>query len=498
MNNRSRLLPCPAPYVSACNTGSLPADLSAPARKTSRAPFLALLLVMGFILAPLTCQAVPSFARQTGLACIACHTQFPELNAFGRQFKLTGYTLAPTPSDLPPFAVMFQPSFTHTGKSQAGGAATGFSPNNNFALTQASLFYAGRLFGPYADKLFGPDGAALANKFGIFSQTTYDGVADRLHWDNTELRFSDVGEIAEKPVMYGVYLNNNPTLQDPWNTVPAWSFPYSQTGLGAQSPPSPLIDGALAQQVGGVGAFIFYDNSFYLDVAGYRTLSGPMQNSLGITPDGETQVTGFAPYWRAAYTKAVDNNSYEIGTFGLLTESYPGRDSSSGTDRILDIGFDAQAQFALESQDITFMASWIHEQQNWGASHNLGLAANPSDYLEKFKLTADYLYDKTYGFSAQYFATGGSTDAIVYGNTVPGALGSSATNSPASDGVVLALSWLPFNKNGGPDFWPKSNLKVSLAYTIYDRINGAHNNYDGAGANASDNNTLYLEVWVAF
>ena len=37
-------------------------------------------------------HAVPSFARQTGLACSACHTVFPELNAFGRAFKLHGYT----------------------------------------------------------------------------------------------------------------------------------------------------------------------------------------------------------------------------------------------------------------------------------------------------------------------------------------------------------------------------------------------------------------------
>ncbi|MEJ2687039.1 MAG: cytochrome C, partial [Gammaproteobacteria bacterium] len=38
-------------------------------------------------------NAVPSFARQTGLACMACHTVFPELTPFGRTFKLNGYTL---------------------------------------------------------------------------------------------------------------------------------------------------------------------------------------------------------------------------------------------------------------------------------------------------------------------------------------------------------------------------------------------------------------------
>ena len=39
-------------------------------------------------------SAVPSFARQTGMACTACHAQhFPILNSFGRAFKAGGYTM---------------------------------------------------------------------------------------------------------------------------------------------------------------------------------------------------------------------------------------------------------------------------------------------------------------------------------------------------------------------------------------------------------------------
>jgi hypothetical protein len=42
-------------------------------------------------------SAVPSFARQTGMACSACHSQhFPVLNSFGRSFKAGGYTLMGT------------------------------------------------------------------------------------------------------------------------------------------------------------------------------------------------------------------------------------------------------------------------------------------------------------------------------------------------------------------------------------------------------------------
>lgn len=39
-------------------------------------------------------SAIPAFARQTGMACSACHAQhFPILNSFGRSFKAAGYTM---------------------------------------------------------------------------------------------------------------------------------------------------------------------------------------------------------------------------------------------------------------------------------------------------------------------------------------------------------------------------------------------------------------------
>jgi len=36
---------------------------------------------------------IPAFARKYGLACSACHTAWPELNAFGQRFKDNGYQL---------------------------------------------------------------------------------------------------------------------------------------------------------------------------------------------------------------------------------------------------------------------------------------------------------------------------------------------------------------------------------------------------------------------
>jgi len=52
------------------------------------------LLVLMFPAFPRNACAVPSFARQTGMPCSQCHTLSfgPALTAYGRQFKLNGYT----------------------------------------------------------------------------------------------------------------------------------------------------------------------------------------------------------------------------------------------------------------------------------------------------------------------------------------------------------------------------------------------------------------------
>ncbi|HEX9310752.1 MAG TPA: hypothetical protein VF887_08060, partial [Gemmatimonadaceae bacterium] len=76
---------------------------------------------------------IPSFSRQTGLACNVCHTAFPMLTAFGRQFKLNAYTLTGLQTIgggesnpnlkinlIPPVSTMLQTSLTQTAKAQPG------------------------------------------------------------------------------------------------------------------------------------------------------------------------------------------------------------------------------------------------------------------------------------------------------------------------------------------------------------------------------------------
>src|ERR1700676_767714 len=169
---------------------------------------IAAVLVIG--VSPRRAVSLPLYARQTGQPCATCHTAFLELTPFGRRFKLSGYTLGGGDWSGPPFAVMLQPTYTHTQVGQEGGPAPHFGPNNNFAMQQVSLFTGGR----------------ITDNVGAFIQGTYDGVARRVSWDNNDWRFANSTHVVDHDLLWGVTLNNNPTVQDVWNTTPAWRFPY--------------------------------------------------------------------------------------------------------------------------------------------------------------------------------------------------------------------------------------------------------------------------------
>lgn len=49
-------------------------------------------LVLLIVLSPNMSRAVPSYARQVQKPCTACHTIWPNLNQYGRQFKVRAYT----------------------------------------------------------------------------------------------------------------------------------------------------------------------------------------------------------------------------------------------------------------------------------------------------------------------------------------------------------------------------------------------------------------------
>ena len=116
-------------------------------------------------------------------------------------------------------------------------------------------------------------------------------------------------------------------------------------------------------------------------------------------------------------------------------------------------------------------------------------------------MDASYWYQNTYGVTFAWQTTWGPANPVLYpGIDVTGAaipITGSANNKPNNNAFIIEADWMPFGKQ---DSWgsPWVNLKLGIQYTIYTQFNGGFKNYDGAGRNAGDNNTLFLFAWLAF
>jgi hypothetical protein len=424
-------------------------------------------------------RAVPSFARQTGMSCTMCHTVWPQLTPFGRTFKLNGYTMSKTGKKYqfpPPVAGMFEGSFTHTDKAQPPGAAPNNSQaNDNVNLPQqASVFYAGKIY----------------DKLGAFMQLTYDGVGNTFFIDNTDIRFADTTKIADKLLVYGISFNNNPTVQDVYNTTPAWGFPFASSSVAPGPAAGAVIDGALASQVSGLGAYLYWNNLIYGEVNFYRTAANSYSQPLSAGTVITSLVDGIAPYWRLFVQHQWGKHSLEVGHYGMVTHIFPGGQTRGSTDEFIDIAFDAQYQYISRRHKFAILGTWIHEIQNWNASYALGDTANRHDTLETIRVNCNYSYWSdygTFGGTVAFFNIFGNRDTGLY---APDPLDGSKSGLPNTNGVIIQGEYLP-------PIWGRRS-KIVVQYTLYSNFNGAGTDYDGSARNASDNNTLYLLAWLMF
>ena len=493
--------------------------LSTPAQKIlTRSDVVTATAVFGLIFSAVTfgaispANALPSFARQTGQPCGTCHTDYPGLTPYGRLFKLGGYTagggkfrttLFPSQDNptnalagyakkadegkdsnsltagqsgtsnvwVPPIAMMAVVGYTHT---QAPQDNSPYNPNDNFTMPQFSLFWGG----------------AITEHVGAFSQWTYDG-RSQWSWDNQDYRYSNTAMLGTVDVTYGFSADNNPTMGDPWNTVPAWGFPYMSSNVGGEDPGvSTLIDGALAGSVAGAGAYGFFNNLVYLQLSGYHSVNHDTLGRLGADPFGAPVIDGVAPYWRLAVEPHWGKHWLEFGTFGMTARVHPwldptvfGAQTDPNSDRYTDVAFDTQYQYQGDNYWFTLRGTYIHENQSLDASFLNGAAFNPSNTLNTLKLYGSLAYgnDNRFVLSGQYFDTWGSSDANLYADN--------GNFSPDVNGYVAEIAYIPFINSQSPGY-PWANVRVGAKYTYY-------NKFMGTTENAHDHNTLFLYAWFA-
>jgi hypothetical protein len=440
--------------------------------------------LIGLYFYPSTSFAVPAFARQTGEDCAACHTSFPELTPFGREFKLNGYTLGER--QMFPVAAMMEFSVNHVNTPATGGNAY-MERQNDPQFDGMSLFLASK----------------ITDYAGAFIQWTYENldhfrpgdgsIGHHSHADNTDIRVVGHQDFLGKDLTFGLNLNNNPTVQDVWNSTPAWGFPFNASklaGLGGSSGVtatpsfSTQIDGGLAQTVAGLGGYFYWDRHLYGELSFYGTadkIFRPLSAGDWYNNSSNSALAGRNnPYWRLAWNEDWGPHSLMVGTYGMQVDLYPDATIRSGpTNRYTDTALDAQYQYLSDPHIFTAQATYIHEKQDLHSSFATGGSSNPTDTLNTFKAKTSYLYNRKYGATLAYFKTMGSADATLYTNPV--------TSRPDTTGYIMEL-----------DYNPWTNVRMALQYTAYTKIDGSSSNYDGTGRSASDNNTLFLNTWFAF
>ena len=470
----------------------------------SLAALVLLLFSTLMTLLPLTAQALPTFARQTGQNCVACHTggQFPELTPYGRMFKMTGYTIGERTI---PFAVMGVASYASvadTSKSQTAidGVSTtsslsDFYKNNEPIFATGSLFVAGKI----TDNI----GAFVQISHDPYAVNNDDGSASgHTNMDNIDIRFADRLISDKRDLIYGVSLNNNPSVSDPWNTADAWlqyvptASPTSHQFTDGYAPyPATASDGGIA----GLTAYAYLNKTFYGEFGFYGTADGAFRLFREGTDDSAIiRLQGYNPYWRLAYTREWGPSNVMVGLSGMQAKVYDYKDisdpsNSDSYNHVRSTGFDAQYQYILDPHTFTAQFAYTQIVTDYSAVTMAGDPAltnstlvpyNPSDTVNTTRLKLAYTYQAKYGGSVSLFSADGTTNPLNMDGTL--VTGNEAGN-PGTSGYTLEAFYIPIQ-----------NLRLGVQYTGYDKYHGASTNYDGNGRNASDNNTLYAYAWFAF
>jgi hypothetical protein len=457
-----------------------------------RAATLAMLFCTALTSTP--SHALPTFARQTGQNCLACHAggQFPELTPYGRLFKLTGYTIGERTLPFAAMAVVSDSRVSNTSKSDDPKAD--FQKNNSLIFATASGFVAGK----------------VTDNIGAFLQVTYDNYAAQsedgnFHGhtsaDNMDIRYADRLISPESDLIWGVTANNNPSIADPWNSAAAWMqyvpvpSPTSSSFIDGNTPYPGIAAGG---NIAGLAAYMYWNQLVYVEVGGYRTASGLASfMSAGVPKDEKTKLQGTNPYWRVALSKEWGAHNIMVGTSGMIADVFDDPLDTSDPNSVhhfRDIGIDSQYQYLLDPHSVTVQLAYTRDSHRYPSFladqpvvdvNGIPLPnTNTEDKTDVFRVKGSYIYEAKYGGSLAFFNQTGSTNSALYD---PTRVYGNINAKPAISGWTPEIFWTPLQY-----------LRIGLQYTLYSKYNGTANNYDGAGRNASDNNSLFLYVWGAY
>ncbi|OOG21005.1 hypothetical protein B1C78_16875 [Thioalkalivibrio denitrificans] len=260
---------------------------------------------------PKTAEAVPSFARQTGQACVACHTQPPRLNQFGREFKISGYRANMIPllhgADIQenmPLSARVRGDIRHN--------FDGDNETHVSAPDPIRLYVAGR----------------MTEYTGVYVQALGD------EDDRTEMQLSLANEFGDWTL--GIAGGNvGFGRSDPYDTLSRGTGSQLSRNVVSTYDREDLRSGSLRNR--GTGGMAYaYGNGMYFGVGAFDT-SGD-----------EEDLKDYAV--RVAYEPQLGDGDAHIGAFWFQADKHDYRrrgDDSDATDRGRRMGVDASYQWDL-------------------------------------------------------------------------------------------------------------------------------------------------------
>jgi len=310
-------------------------------------------------------------------------------------------------------------------------------------IPQSSIFFGGK----------------IADNVGAFIQTTFDDTGV-YGMDNTDIRYANTVKFSGMNVDYGVSLNNNPTVQDLWNSTSAWGFPYAgANGTNGVNNGGTILDGL--DNATGLSIYTLWNDLLYVEAGAYvgakaTGFSSILHASTAKAQDtrpGYAYLNNTAPYARVALQHNFGDNYFMIGAQYLdakiISDYYNPALATSTTYR--DYGVDAQWQYTKGNHIVSFEGSQIWEKQSDGNNDN----------LKTTKGKISYFYQQTYGLTFDYITD--SNDA-----------------GTQNTGTTVQI-----------DYCPVQTIKLAAQFNNYTR-------FGGTTANASDNNNIGIIGWFMF
>ena len=339
-----------------------------------------------------------------------------------------------------------------------------YDANNNFALDQISAFLAG----------------GIGEHTGGFMQFTYSNIPNASHLDNTDLRpYTTTFDLGGNELRVGTTINNNPTVQDPYNSTFAWGYPYVASGLAPTPAASPILASGFNNNSIGYTVYAWYDHSLYLEAGVYTTLS-----PWSLAASAMTSVSAVrrarcpicAPPMNGTGTpRRCMSARSTCSPMSIRSSGVFQTDGSMGRDHYSDYAFDASYQYLGDGTHIvTAQGIFTHEDQNLEGTtaasmqqrHDVRTEIEPQpDPDERLLLVPEHLWPDAR--LAEHLGTGQS-GAVCTGVDLTG----SANSKPNSNAFIIEADWVPFGK---PDFvavalgQPEAGHPVHRLYAVQRR-----------------------------